>query len=101
MSFITEYSAALEIIFDITKIIFLNPLSDDLQINIKDNFIDIKKQFDELMKSVKFKCALEFLKIQDVELREVFKEYVRECINNIDIEKIFLAACGFGQKNLA
>ena len=88
MKFITEYSDALEVIFNTSGQLFYNPLSYDLKINIKDNFIDIKNQFDAILKSVKFKCALEFLKIQDVELQKAFKEYVMEFGTNIDVEKI-------------
>ena len=88
MNFITEYCYALEVIFDTSRQLFNNPLSNDLKINIDNNFIDIKNQFDAIIKSVKFKCVLEYLKIQDVELQKVFKEYVMEFGTNIDVEKI-------------
>lgn len=88
IGFITEYSDALDLIFESSAQLYGVPLINELNINEESDFEYIKNQFNNIIKSTKFKCVLAFLKINDDIYKIIFKEYIKELGNKIDIEKI-------------
>ena len=82
MSFITKNYIELEVVFNTSKGLYGTPLSYDF-FNNDDSYEQILSKFEVL-----YQCSVEYYKIQDPKLQQIFKEYINNNKAKINKETV-------------